>query len=111
MHAGDSCRPYRAAGQILRFTHHRETQHVNEAVREERGTREGVYGRCTRRHIWALESYRFFFFFTVFFSFFLLFLTGTFPVYFLLFRSKIVCVILNPTATCIHIKLHLVPWF
>lgn len=38
MHAGDSCKPYRAAGQVLSFSHHREAQHVNESAREEEGT-------------------------------------------------------------------------
>lgn len=44
MHAGDSCRPYRAAGQIQRFTHHRKTQHVNEAEMNGKGERQRCLG-------------------------------------------------------------------
>lgn len=106
MHAGDSCKPYRAAGQVLSFAHHREAQHVNESAREEEGT-----GKVHLEAYLGFGDLRIYLFFLYFTFFLLLFLTDIFPVCFLLFRSKGSHVILNLTHTCIHIKLNLVLWF
>ncbi len=107
MHAGDSCRPYRAAGQIQRFTHHRKHNMSMRQRGTERERETEMFGRgwTESAHGGRFEPWRYRFVFSFYFIF-LLFLTDTFPVYFLSFRSKSVCVILNLTATCIHIKLH-----
>lgn len=98
MYAGDCCKPYRAAGQVLSFTHHKETQDVNESEREEEGCRGSALGGTSG--LWRFIDFEIYFM--------LLFLTDTFLVCFSLLRSKNDCLILNLTDTCIHIKLHLV---
>lgn len=77
----------------------------NMSMRERETERDAGRGRGESAHGGRFEPWRYRFVFSFYFIV-LLFLTDTFPVYFLPFGSKNSDVILNLTTTCIPIKLH-----
>lgn len=107
--SGSTCMLKIAAGfpeQQVRFRGLHIIETHNMSMREREIERDAGRGREESAHGGRFEPWSYRFVFSLYFIW-LLFLTDTFPVYFLPFRSKTACAILNLTATCIHIKLHL----